>query len=169
MDQKRVESINRGELEVGTSWSPIYRVHIYNRLISRSVDLACRELSTENTDMTDTSYDSIEKIWSGPKSKEYYGPDMTLGEVALLILKLHADKVMQVFDPTGESLTGAQLYEQSRLLAHAFQQLKLHRGDVIGISATNTTYLTEVVIAALLNGMPINPLHPEFDKGTSLY
>ncbi|XP_060658178.1 luciferin 4-monooxygenase [Drosophila nasuta] len=119
--------------------------------------------------MTATSYDSVKKIWSGPKSKEYYGPDMTLGEVALLILKLHADKVMQVFDPTGEALTGGQLYEQSRLLAHAFQQLKLHRGDVVGISATNTTYLTEVVIAALLNGMPINPLHPEFDKETVAY
>ncbi|KAL7735342.1 hypothetical protein ACLKA6_015730 [Drosophila palustris] len=120
-------------------------------------------------DKTTTSYDSIEKIWSGPTSKEYYGPDMTLGEVALLILKLHSDKVMQVFDPTGESLTGAELYEQSRLLAHAFQQLKLHRGDVVGICATNTTYLTEVVIAALLNGMPINPLHPEFDQETVAY
>lgn len=115
--------------------------------------------------MTETSYDSVEKIWSGPKDKEYYGPDMTLGEVALLILKLHADKVMQVFDPTGETLTGGQLYEQSRRLAHAFQLLKLHRGDVVGISATNTTYLTEVVIAALLNGTPIHPLHPEFEQG----
>lgn len=115
--------------------------------------------------MAETSYDSVEKIWSGPKDKEYYGPDMTLGEVALLILKLHADKVMQVFDPTGETLTGGQLYEQSRRLAHAFQLLKLHRGDVVGISATNTTYLTEVVIAALLNGTPIHPLHPEFEQG----
>ncbi|ALC41526.1 CG9993, partial [Drosophila busckii] len=119
--------------------------------------------------MAATTYDSIEKIWSGPKDKEYYGPDMTLGEVALLILKLHADKVMQVFDPTGEQLTGAQLYEQSRRLAHAFQHLKLQRGDVVGISATNTTYLTEVVIAALLSGTPINPLHPEFDKETVAY
>lgn len=115
--------------------------------------------------MAETSYDSVEKIWSGPEAKEYYGPDMTLGEVALLILKLHSDKVMQVFDPTGETLTGGQLYEQSRRLAHAFQLLKLHRGDVVGISATNTTYLTEVVIAALLNGTPIHPLHPEFEQG----
>lgn len=115
--------------------------------------------------MTETTYDSVEKIWSGPKDKEYYGPDMTLGEVALLILKLHSDKVMQVFDPTGETLTGGQLYEQSRRLAHAFQLLKLHRGDVVGISATNTTYLTEVVIAALLNGTPIHPLHPQFEQG----
>ncbi|EDW58835.1 luciferin 4-monooxygenase [Drosophila virilis] len=119
--------------------------------------------------MTGTSYDSVEKTWSGPKDKEYYGPDMTLGEVALLILKLHADNVMQIFDPTGETLTGAQLYEQSRRLAHAFQHLKLHRGDVVGISAKNTTYLTEVVIAALLSGTPINPLHPDFDKETVAY
>ncbi|XP_030560343.1 probable 4-coumarate--CoA ligase 3 [Drosophila novamexicana] len=119
--------------------------------------------------MAATSYDSVEKTWSGPKDKEYYGPDMTLGEVALLILKLHADNVMQIFDPTGETLTGAQLYEQSRRLAHAFQHLKLHRGDVVGISAKNTTYLTEVVIAALLSGTPINPLHPDFDKETVAY
>ncbi|KAH8280587.1 hypothetical protein KR018_011388 [Drosophila ironensis] len=115
--------------------------------------------------MAATKYDSIEKIWSGPKDKEYYGPDMTLGEVALIILRLYSDKVMQVFDPTGEQLTGGQLLEQSRRLAHAFQRLKLQRGDVVGISARNTTYLTEVVIAALLNGTPINPLHPEFDSG----
>ncbi|XP_068143937.1 luciferin 4-monooxygenase [Drosophila tropicalis] len=119
--------------------------------------------------MASTKYDSCEKIWSGPKDKEYYGPDMTLGEVALLILRLHSDKVMQVFDPTGESLTGGQLLEQSRRLANAFSSLKLHRGDVVGISATNTSYLTEVVIAALLNGTPINPLHPEFESETVAY
>lgn len=90
---------------------------------------------------------------------------MTLGEVALIILRLYSDKVMQVFDPTGEQLTGGQLLEQSRRLAHSFQRLKLQRGDVVGISARNTTYLTEVVIAALLNGTPINPLHPEYDSG----
>nr|XP_016992918.2 4-coumarate--CoA ligase 3 [Drosophila takahashii] len=120
-------------------------------------------------EMAATKYDSFEKIWSGPKDKEYYGPDMTLGEVALIILRLYSDKVMQVFDPTGEELTGAQLLEQSRRLAHAFQRLKLQRGDVVGISAKNTTYLTEVVIAALLNGTPINPLHPDFDPETTAY
>ncbi|XP_034652532.1 LOW QUALITY PROTEIN: luciferin 4-monooxygenase [Drosophila subobscura] len=119
--------------------------------------------------MATTKYDSIERIWSGAKDKEYYGPDMTLGEVALIILRLYSDKVMQVFDPTGEELTGGQLLLQSRRLAHAFQRLRLQRGDVVGISATNTTYLTEVVIAALLNGTPINPLHPQFDSETVAY
>ncbi|XP_033156568.1 luciferin 4-monooxygenase [Drosophila mauritiana] len=119
--------------------------------------------------MAATKYDSFEKIWSGPKDKEYYGPDMTLGEVALIILRLYSDKVMQVYDPTGEELTGGQLLEQSRRLAHAFPRLKLQRGDVVGISAKNTTYLTEVVIAALLNGTPINPLHPDFDAETTAY
>ncbi|XP_001360976.2 luciferin 4-monooxygenase [Drosophila pseudoobscura] len=119
--------------------------------------------------MAATRYDSIERIWSGAKDKEYYGPDMTLGEVALIILRLYSDKVMQVFDPTGEELTGGQLLAQSRRLAHAFQRLKLQRGDVVGISANNTTYLTEVVIAALLNGTPINPLHPQFDSETMAY
>ncbi|KAH8372784.1 hypothetical protein KR009_004996, partial [Drosophila setifemur] len=128
-----------------------------------------RAQGARESPMATTKYDGIEKIWSGPKDKEYYGPDMTLGEVALIILRLYSDKVMQVFDPTGEQLTGGQLLEQSRRLAHAFQRLKLQRGDVIGISAKNTNYLTEVVIAALLNGTPINPLHPEFDAETMAY
>ncbi|XP_017150764.1 luciferin 4-monooxygenase [Drosophila miranda] len=114
-------------------------------------------------------YDAASRTWFGPRGKDFYGPEMTLGEVIMRVLQINADQVMQHCDPTGEELTGAQLAQQSARIAQAFKRLGLYRGDVIGISANNTTYLTSVVIAALLLGIPINPLHPEFAEETVKY
>ncbi|XP_001360977.2 luciferin 4-monooxygenase [Drosophila pseudoobscura] len=114
-------------------------------------------------------YDAASRTWFGPRGKDFYGPEMTLGEVIMRVLQINADQVMQHCDPTGEELTGAQLAQQSARIAQAFKRLGLYRGDVIGISANNTTYLTSVVIAALLRGIPINPLHPEFAEETVKY
>ncbi|XP_022228004.2 luciferin 4-monooxygenase [Drosophila obscura] len=114
-------------------------------------------------------YDAASRTWFGPRGKDFYGPEMTLGEVIMRVLRINADQVMQHCDPTGVELTGAQLAQQSARIAQAFKRLGLYRGDVIGISANNTTNLTSVVIAALLRGIPINPLHPEFTEETVKY
>ncbi|XP_033251858.1 probable 4-coumarate--CoA ligase 3 isoform X2 [Drosophila miranda] len=114
-------------------------------------------------------YNAASRTWFGPRGKDFYGPEMTLGEVIMRVLQINADQVMQHCDPTGEELTGAQLAQQSARIAQAFKRLGLYRGDVIGISANNTTYLTSVVIAALLRGIPINPLHPELAEETVKY
>jgi len=110
-------------------------------------------------------YDAASRTWFGPRGKDFYGPEMTLGEVIMRVLQINADQVMQICDTTGQELTGAQLAQQSARIAQAFKRLGLRRGDVVGISANNSTYLTSVIIAALLRGIPINPLHPEFTEG----
>ncbi|XP_030388396.1 probable 4-coumarate--CoA ligase 3 [Scaptodrosophila lebanonensis] len=116
------------------------------------------------------NYKCDQRIWIGPRGKEYYGSDMTIGEVAMRILiELNPNKVLQICDCTGERLTGWQLAQQGLIIAQAFKRLGLHRGDVIGVSANNTTYLTGVIIAALLSGTPINPLHPDFNQETVKY
>ncbi|XP_017072657.1 luciferin 4-monooxygenase [Drosophila eugracilis] len=114
-------------------------------------------------------YDAATRTWSGPRGKEFYGPEMTLGEVIMRVLQINADRVLQHCDPTGQELTGGQLAQQSARIAQAFKKFGLRKGDVIGISANNSTYLTSVVVAALLRGMPINPLHPEFSEETVKY
>ncbi|EDW85931.1 uncharacterized protein Dwil_GK22880 [Drosophila willistoni] len=114
-------------------------------------------------------YDAATRTWQGPRGKDFYGPEMTLGEVIMRVLSLSSDKIMQHCDITGEDLTGSQLARQSARIAHAFKRLGLQRGDVIGISANNTTNLTSVVIAALLRGIAINPLHPDFAEETVKY
>lgn len=113
-------------------------------------------------------YDAATRTWLGPRGKEFYGPEMTLGEVTMRVLNLNADKVLQQCDITGVELTGAQLARQGLIIEQAFKRLGLQCGDVVGISASNTTYLTGVTIAAMLCGTPINPLHPDFDQGTAL-
>lgn len=110
-------------------------------------------------------YDAATRTWLGPRGKEFYGPEMTLGEVTMRVLNLNADKVLQHCDITGVELTGAELAQQGLIIAQAFRRLGLQCGDVIGISANNTSYLTGVTIAAMLSGTPINPLHPDFDQG----
>ncbi|KAH8371914.1 hypothetical protein KR093_009274 [Drosophila rubida] len=114
-------------------------------------------------------YDAATRTWQGPRGKEFYGPEMTLGEVTMRVLNLNADTVLQHCDITGVELTGAQLAQQGLRIAQALRRLKLCCGDVIGISASNTTYLTGVTIAAMLSGTPLNPLHPDFDGETVKY
>ncbi|KAH8261127.1 hypothetical protein KR044_003825 [Drosophila immigrans] len=114
-------------------------------------------------------YDAATRTWQGPRGKEFYGPEMTLGEVTMRVLNLNADKVLQHCDLTGVELTGGQLAQQGLIIAQAFRRLKLCCGDVIGISAYNSTYLTGVAIAAMLSGTPLNPLHPDFDEETVKY
>ncbi|XP_030560344.1 luciferin 4-monooxygenase [Drosophila novamexicana] len=114
-------------------------------------------------------YDAATRTWLGPRGKEFYGPEMTLGEVTMRVLNLNADKVLQQCDITGVELTGAQLARQGLIIEQAFKRLGLQCGDVVGISASNTTYLTGVTIAAMLCGTPINPLHPDFDQATVKY
>ncbi|ALC41525.1 CG17999, partial [Drosophila busckii] len=114
-------------------------------------------------------YEAATRTWCGPRGKEFYGPEMTLGEVTMRVLNLNAQQVLQVCDLTGVQLTGAQLAQQSLSLQQAIRRLGLQFGDVVGICAGNSTYLTAVVIAALLCGTPINPLHPEFDEATIKY
>lgn len=113
----------------------------------------------------EVQYDAATRTWRGPRGKEFYGPEMTLGEVTMRVLNLNADKVLQHCDITGVELTGAQLAHQGLIIAHAFRRLGLQCGDVVGISAGNTSYLTGVTIAAMLSGTPMNPLHPDFDQG----
>lgn len=110
-------------------------------------------------------YDAATRTWLGPRGKEFYGPEMTLGEVTMRVLNLNADKILQHCDITGVQLTGRQLAQQGLTIERAFRQMGLQCGDVIGIAANNTSYLTGVTIAAMLCGTPINPLHPDFDQG----
>ncbi|XP_017868727.1 PREDICTED: luciferin 4-monooxygenase [Drosophila arizonae] len=114
-------------------------------------------------------YDAATRTWLGPRGKEFYGPEMTLGEVTMRVLNLNADKILQHCDITNVQLTGRQLAQQGLTIERAFRQMGLQVGDVIGIAANNTTYLTGVTIAAMLCGTPINPLHPDFDQETVKY
>lgn len=117
------------------------------------------------SERAETFYNEEQKIWSGRKKKDFFGPNVTLGEAAHFILGLNPEKVVQVMDTTGEELTAAQLLRSSKVMATSLIRLGLKPGDIVSISANNTPYISAIMLGALLCGTPTNALYPDFDKG----
>lgn len=115
--------------------------------------------------LTGTYYDATEKIWSGPKRKDLYNIDLTLGEAALEQLQKTPHKVIQLMDTTGETLTANELIDNSIVLVKNLLALVLKPKDIIGLYAENTTHVATVMLASFLCGTPVNALYPGFDKG----
>lgn len=114
---------------------------------------------------TGTYYDDQEKIWYGPKRKDLYNTDLTVGEIALMQLRLNPKKIIQIMDSTGETLTAEQLSTYALNLSRNLLKLNLRPKDVIGLYAKNTTHVATVMLASFLCGTPVNALFPAFDLG----
>lgn len=112
-----------------------------------------------------TYYDPVEKIWHGPQRKDLFNADLTLGEAALIQLSKNPQKIIQIMDGTGESLTGEQLIDYSVTLARNLINLNIKSKDVIGLYAQNSTHVATVMLASFLCGAPVNALFPGFDTG----
>ncbi|XP_065368180.1 uncharacterized protein LOC135960740 [Calliphora vicina] len=110
-----------------------------------------------------TIYDANEKIWHGPKRKDLYNSELTVGEVALEQLRQNPQKIIQIMDSTGETLTAKQLMDYALTLARNLMSLNVKPKDVIGLYAQNTTHVSTVMLASFLCGTPVNALFPGFD------
>uniref|UniRef100_A0A1B0AXC9 AMP-dependent synthetase/ligase domain-containing protein n=1 Tax=Glossina palpalis gambiensis TaxID=67801 RepID=A0A1B0AXC9_9MUSC len=111
-----------------------------------------------------TNYDSTNKIWSGPKQKDFYNYEMTLGEAIVEQLHLIPDKVVQIMDSTGEQVKAKDLLMNSKNIVKNFVAMGLMRGDVIGLYASNTTHLSAVILAAWLTGLRTHAAYEGCDK-----
>lgn len=114
---------------------------------------------------TGSYFDSREKIWHGPKRKNLYNSDLTLGEIAFAQLRRSPRKIIQIMDSTGETLTAQELMDYSLNLARNLMALHLKPKDVVGLYAQNTTHVATVMLASFLCGTPVNALFPGFDLG----
>uniref|UniRef100_A0A1A9ZYB7 AMP-dependent synthetase/ligase domain-containing protein n=1 Tax=Glossina pallidipes TaxID=7398 RepID=A0A1A9ZYB7_GLOPL len=111
-----------------------------------------------------TSYDSTNKIWSGPEQKVFYNYDLTLGEAIVETLQLNPEKVVQIMDSTGEQVKAKDLLMNSKNIVRNFVGMGLKRGDVIGLYASNTTHLSAVMLAAWLTGLCTHAAYEGCDK-----
>lgn len=112
-----------------------------------------------------TYYDPVEKMWQGPHRKDVYNENLTLGEAAIIQLSKNSQKIIQIMDSTGETLTGQELMDFSITLARNLINLNMKPKDVIGLYAQNTTHVATVMLASFLCGTPVNALFPGFDTG----
>ena len=103
-----------------------------------------------------SSYDSIEKIWNGPKLPPSYNTDASMGYLILNNLKMTPDRVVQVFHDTGVEMKGKEIYERSIKIIKYLESIGLAENDVAGVLALGSENLFPTVIACLTYGLPIN-------------
>lgn len=110
------------------------------------------------------SYNPETKILSGIDFPDFYHPNVTLGQIILHYLRRDPLKIVQVCYDDGVELTAAEMVKLSTRAARNLIKNEIKYGDVIGLVAKNTTYVTPIVLACILIGAPINTLDPSFDS-----
>lgn len=110
-----------------------------------------------------TFFNPVEKVWSGLDLPCIFHPDASVGNVLEFFMHRYKDKPCQIFEPTGETWTFAQLHRTSVKIAQTFLRMNITQDDIIGICASNTPYVPAVAVAAFLTGIPISTSDPSFD------
>lgn len=111
-----------------------------------------------------TSFDPVEKIWSGPVKTSAFPTDSSIGVILEQVMLQHKDKPCQIFEPTGETWSFGKLHKTAIKIARTLLRKNISQDDIIGICASNTLYVPALAVASFLIGTPISTLDPSFDK-----
>ena len=111
-----------------------------------------------------TTFNESTKTWSGPHKAHKFREDSTIGEIILESLSKNPGNIAQICDSDGVKLSCGQLTIMSVRAAQNLKNFGFKEGEIVGIVAKNSTYLTPVVFGCFLAGLPINPLDPSFEK-----
>lgn len=114
-----------------------------------------------------TTYE--DKVWYGPKVPPIYGPNVSLGQVLITCMARSRKRKAQICHDTGVSWTNEELHQLTIRCALNLLDLGLKEGDVIGVATKNEMILTPIVVAALLLGLPINPVNFSYKRGDILH
>lgn len=107
-------------------------------------------------------FDSIKGILHGRKLPQIFSDNVSVGQVLLNVLFKTPDKVIQVCDDDGIELTCFQMKEHMINISKHLIKIGLKSGDIAGLIAKNSTYVTPLVFACLLLRLPINPVDTSF-------
>ncbi|XP_016947817.1 luciferin 4-monooxygenase [Drosophila biarmipes] len=117
-------------------------------------------------DRTPTIYDARERIWSGAKRIAIYTDETSLGKIIYNVMRNWPKNVCQINDVDGVELTFQQAITWAVRIAQNLKKKGLKHPDVIGITARNSTYVTPVAVACLLNGTAFHAVNPVWDEAT---
>ncbi|XP_017068772.1 4-coumarate--CoA ligase 1-like [Drosophila eugracilis] len=113
-----------------------------------------------------TTYDAQNRIWSGAKRVPTYTEETSIGKIICNVMRNWPNNVCQINDVDGVELTFGQGITWAIRIAQIFKSKGLKYPDVIGITARNSTYVTPVAVACLLNGTPFHAVNPVSDEVT---
>ncbi|TMW48851.1 hypothetical protein DOY81_006080 [Sarcophaga bullata] len=66
---------------------------------------------------------------------------------------------------TGLQLTNREILLSAIRVAQNLENFTMEEGEIVGICAANTDYLTSLVFGCFFNGLAISTLDPSFNKG----
>ncbi|XP_034660961.1 4-coumarate--CoA ligase-like 7 [Drosophila subobscura] len=113
-----------------------------------------------------TQFDKYTKIWSGPRPQSFFDADCSIGKILFAFMRNHPSNLCQISDTEGTALTNGEAITFAIRIAQQLKALGLKQDDVVGVAATNTTYLMPVVLGCLLNGTPFHAVSPWHDEDT---
>ncbi|KXJ68347.1 hypothetical protein RP20_CCG004064 [Aedes albopictus] len=109
------------------------------------------------------SYDSVRRIWSGPRQPCIFNPDCNFGQIVLNLLDRSPEKVIQIDADTGREMTRAEMRLRVVRAAQHLQKLGYGVGDIATVAAVNSENLAPLVLALQVIGAGFNALAPTFD------
>lgn len=102
------------------------------------------------------NYNAETKVWSGPKvAKDVDGH--LLRELIWKNLSKHPEKVYQICDDDGSTMTYGETKTQAIRVAQNLQRLEVGFGDVVAGSFANSTLAAPVVFGCTFIGAPVYP------------
>ncbi|KAM7360118.1 uncharacterized protein ACRADG_003444 [Cochliomyia hominivorax] len=112
-----------------------------------------------------TYYDENEKIWRGLKKPKLCDENISVGAVALKMLRSkNPQEIMQICDSENISMTYGTALSSAIKIAKYFNKLRLTGDDVVGIFSPDTTYIMPVALAAWFNGTPFQAIYCKLEK-----
>lgn len=111
-----------------------------------------------------SSYDSVNKVWKGPKFPYPYAKDVYFGEELLKVLCKSPESIMFINHEENYSMTRGEARELSINVARNLIKLGIKPDDVVGVICRNSKYVPVVLYGCIIVGAPINPLDVSFGK-----
>jgi len=108
-------------------------------------------------------FDPIQKIFYGREIPRIYSSRATLGQVLYFNFFRNPFKVIQECADDGVTITCQQMSQLMMNIAKNLSRLGYRQGDVAGLMAATSTYVTPAIFGCYTLGLPVSPLDVAFD------
>lgn len=111
-----------------------------------------------------TSFDEVNKVWTGPSAAYPRPLDNYFGEELLEALNESPDSILEISHDENYYMTRKEARELTINVARNLVKLNVKPNDVAGFICRNSKYLPVILYGCIVVGAPINPLDNSFDS-----
>lgn len=116
-----------------------------------------------------TTFDPVEKIWSGPKKTLLFNPEASVGQVIYTCLsRQDPANIVQINDGENTTLKSGQVLEMSIKIGQKIHMMGLKQTDIVGIMSSNTTNLMPLCYGLFFIGVPFHAIDRELSKTSAV-